>query len=388
AVKAQEAHECIRPTSVWREPDAIREYLDRDQYRLYQLIWRRFIACQMRPAIYDVTSVDIKAGRVAAESTIPEGAALQPFLDALPYLFHVTGSTVAFPGFLLVYEEAKDEGTAEEDAGALPPLAIGEILDLLRLIPEQHFTQPPPRYTEASLIRELEKYGIGRPSTYAPILSTIQERGYVDRANKHLIPTELGFLVNDLLVEHFPDIVDIQFTARMEEDLDRIAAGEREWVSVLREFYGPFEQTLRMAEQNMAKVDLAPEETGLICEQCGSPMVVKFGRYGKFIACSNFPQCRNTKPYVVKTGGKCPECGGDLLERRTRNKRIFYGCANYPDCKFTTWQRPLPEPCPQCGGLLIEQGRGKAKCLRCQQVFKSEVEPEKRTGTFPDVSDH
>ncbi|MBC7233162.1 MAG: type I DNA topoisomerase [Chloroflexi bacterium] len=388
AVKAQEAHECIRPTSVWREPDAIRDYLDKDQYRLYQLIWKRFIACQMRPAIYNVTSVDIKAGRLEAGSTVPEGASLQPFLDALPYLFRVTGSTIAFPGFLLVYEEAKDEGgTAEEDAGALPPLEIGEVLDLLQLIPEQHFTQPPPRYTEASLIRELEKHGIGRPSTYAPILSTIQERGYVDRVNRHLIPTELGFLVNDLLVEHFPDIMDIQFTARMEEDLDRIAAGEREWVSVLREFYGPFEQTLQMAEQNMAKVDLTPEETGLVCEQCGSPMVVKFGRYGKFIACSNFPQCRNTKPYVVKTGAKCPECGGDLVERRTRNKRIFYGCANYPQCKFTIWQRPLPDPCPQCGGLLIEFRKGKAKCLRCRQIFKSEVEPEKGTGTFFDLSD-
>nr|MBC7244841.1 type I DNA topoisomerase [Chloroflexota bacterium] len=380
AVKAQEAHECIRPTSVWREPDAIKNYLDTDQYCLYQLIWKRFIASQMRPAIYDVTSVDIKAGHLEAERTVPEGNALQSFLDALPYLFRVTGSTLAFPGFLLVYEEAKDEGViAEEDAGALPRLEIGEILDLLRLIPEQHFTQPPPRYTEASLIRELEKHGIGRPSTYAPILSTIQERGYVDRANKHLVPTELGFLVNDLLVEHFPDIVDVQFTAHMEEDLDRIAAGEREWVAVLREFYGPFERTLQMAEQNMQKIDLAPEETGLICEKCGSPMVVKLGRYGKFIACSNFPQCRNTRPYVVKTGAKCPQCGGDLLERRTRKKRIFYGCANYPTCQFTIWQRPLAKACPNCGGLLIESGKGKAKCLRCQQVFKSEVESEKRT---------
>lgn len=380
AVKAQEAHECIRPTLVWREPDAIEDYLDRDQYRLYQLIWKRFIASQMRPAIYDVTSVDIKAGRLEAERAIPEGAALQPFLDALPYLFRVTGSTVAFPGFLLVYDEAKDEGAvAEEDAGALPPLAIGEILDLIRLIPEQHFTQPPPRYTEASLIRELEKHGIGRPSTYAPILSTIQDRGYVDRANKHLVPTKLGFLVNDLLVEHFPDIVDIQFTAHMEEDLDRIAAGGREWVAVLREFYGSFERTLQIAEQNMKKVDLVPEETGLICEKCGSPMVVKLGRYGKFIACSNFPKCRNTRPYVAKTGAKCPQCGGDLVERKTRNKRIFYGCTNYPNCQFTIWQRPLPKPCPKCGGLLIESGRGRAKCLHCQQVFKSEVEPEKGT---------
>ncbi len=378
AVKAQEAHECIRPTSVRREPDAIKDHLNRDQYRLYQLIWKRFVASQMKPAVFDVTSVDIKAGCLEAEATVPTGDVLKPFLDALPYLFRVTGSTITFPGFLLVYERAEDEeAAAEEDAGALPPLKVREVLDLIRLIPEQHFTKPPPRYTEASLVRELEKHGIGRPSTYASILSTIQFRGYVDGVNRHLVPTELGFLVNDLLVKHFSDIVDLQFTAHMEEDLDRIAAGERDWVTVLREFYGPFERTLQMAERNMEKVEVVAEETGLICEKCGSPMIVKFGRYGKFIACSNFPQCRNTMPYVVKTGAKCPECGGDLLERRTRRKRIFYGCANYPDCKFSVWKRPLPRPCPNCGGLLVEAGKNKAKCLECQQVFEREEEPEK-----------
>jgi len=378
AVKAQEAHECIRPTSVRREPDAIQKYLDKDQYRLYQLIWKRFVASQMNPAIFDVTAVDIKAGRLKPEMTVPTGDALKPFLEALLYLFRVTGSTVAFPGFLLVYEEAKDEGVLEEDAGVLPPLGIGEVLDLLRLIPEQHFTQPPPRYTEASLVHELEKHGIGRPSTYAPILSTIQARGYVDRANKHLVPTELGFLVSDLLVKHFPDIVDLPFTAHMEDDLDKIAAGERNWVTVLREFYTPFERTLQMAERNIKKVEIPLEETGLICEKCGSPMVVKMGRFGKFIACSNYPQCRNTKPYVVKTGARCPDCGGELLERRTRNKRIFYGCANYPSCKFMIWQRPLPQPCKACGGLLTEASKNKVKCTRCQQVFEREEEPEKR----------
>jgi len=377
AVKAQEAHECIRPTSVRREPDAIKDYLDKDQYRLYQLIWKRFVASQMKPAIFDVTSVDIKAGQLGPEGIVSSGNALKSFLDALPYLFRVTGSTIVFPGFLLVYEQAKDEESkTEENAGLLPPLAVGEILDLIRLIPEQHFTQPPPRYTDASLVRELEKHGIGRPSTYASIIATIQLRGYAERVNKHLIPTELGFLVNDLLVEHFPDIVDLQFTAHMEEDLDRIAAGERDWVAVLREFYGPFERTLQQAKHNMKKVEIAPEETGLFCEKCGSPMVVKYGRYGKFIACSNFPQCRNTKPYVVKTGAKCPLCGGDLLEKRTRRKRVFYGCANYPDCKFSTWQRPLPDPCPNCGGLLVEAGKNKVKCLQCQQVFEREEKAE------------
>jgi len=376
AVKAQEAHECIRPTSVWREPDAIKSYLDRDQHRLYQLIWKRFVASQMKPAIFDVTSVDVKAGHLKAGTTIPTGNALRALLDALPYLFHVTGSTIAFPGFLLVYDRTKDEKAAEEDVGALPPLKVGEILDLIRLIPEQHFTKPPPRYTEASLVRELEKHGIGRPSTYAPILSTIQLRGYVNRVNKQLVPTEIGFVVNDLLVKHFPDIVDLPFTARMEENLDRIAAGERDWRTVLCDFYGPFERTLKEAEVRMEKVELAPEETGLTCEKCGSPMVVKFGRYGKFIACSNYPQCRNTKPYVVKTGVKCPECGGDLVRRQTRRKRIFYGCSNYPDCKFAVWKRPLPEPCLNCGGLLTEAGKGKAKCQQCQQVFEREAKPE------------
>lgn len=378
AVKAQEAHECIRPTSVRREPDAIRGFLDRDQYRLYQLIWKRFVASQMNPAIYDVTAVDIKAGRLQPGVAVPTGDALKPFLDALLYLFRVTGSTVAFPGFLLVYEESKDEGVADDEAGPLPPLDVGEMLDLLRLIPEQHFTQPPPRYTEASLIRELEKNGIGRPSTYAPILSTIQVRGYVDRENKYLLPTELGFVVNDLLVKHFPEIVDLPFTAHMEDDLDKIAAGERNWVAVLRDFYGPFARTLEAAEHSMEKVELKPEETGLVCEKCGSPMVVKNGRFGKFIACSNYPQCRNAKPYVIKTGARCPECGGDLLEKRTRKRRIFYGCANYPTCKFSVWQRPVPQPCKACGGLLTEAGKNKLKCVKCQQVFEKEEEPERR----------
>jgi DNA topoisomerase-1 len=384
AVKAQEAHECIRPTSVRREPDAIQSFLDRDQYRLYQLIWKRFVASQMNPAIYDVTAVDIKAGRRERLPgvAVPTGDALRRsvFLDALLYLFRVTGSTVAFPGFLLVYEvasvgheETKDEGVADDEAGPLPPLDVGEMLDLLRLIPEQHFTQPPPRYTEASLIRELEKNGIGRPSTYAPILSTIQVRGYVDRdpEGKNLVPTELGFVVNDLLVKHFPQIVDLPFTAHMEDDLDKIAAGERNWVAVLRDFYGPFACALEAAERSMEKVELRPEAAaaGLVCEKCGSPMVVKNGRFGKFIACSNYPQCRNAKPYVIKTGAKCPECGGDLLEKRTRKRRIFYGCANYPTCKFSVWQRPVPQPCKACGGLLTEAGKNKLKCVKCQQVF-------------------
>jgi len=364
---------------VRREPEAIQQYLDKDQYRLYQLIWKRFVASQMNPALYDVTTVDIKAGHLPRASQMLTGAELQPFLRELLYLFRVTGSTLAFPGFLLVYEETKEEGAASEaDAGPLPPLDVGEILDLLRLTPEQHFTQPPARYTEATLIRELEKHGIGRPSTYAPILSTIQVRGYVERVNKLLIPTDIGFVVNDLLVKHFPAIVDLPFTAHMEEDLDKVAAGERDWVAVLREFYAPFERTLQAAEQNMEKVELPPEETGEFCEKCGSPMVVKMGRFGKFIACSNYPECRNTKKFLIKTGAKCPKCGGELLEKKTTKKRTFYSCSNYPKCDFAVWQRPLPQPCAECGGLLVEAGKNKAKCIQCQRVFDREEQPGKR----------
>jgi DNA topoisomerase-1 len=239
-------------------------------------------------------------------------------------------------------------------------------------MPEQHFTKPPPRYSEATLVRTLEEYGIGRPSTYAPIISIIQIRGYVDRDGSRLVPTEIGFIVNDILAKHFPNVINVDFTARMEEDLDLIASGEREWVPVLREFYGPFEEALKLAERTMEKVDLGPQETGEMCEKCGHPMVVKFGRYGKFIACSNYPDCRNTKSYQIKVGVACPECGGDLVEKRTRRKRIFYGCSSYPDCEFAAWNRPLPQPCPHCGGLLTATSKNRAKCVKCEEVVELE----------------
>jgi len=379
---AQEAHEAIRPTSVFREPEKLRRFLTRDQYRLYELIWQRFLASQMAPAVLDVTTVDIQAE--------PDGR-LQASRPPTPtYLLRATGSVVKFPGFLVVYEEAlEDDQAPEEGAGKiLPPLSVDEWLDLLRLIPEQHFTQPPPRYSEATLVRELEKYGIGRPSTYAPIIATIQKRGYVERVDRRLHPTELGFIVNDLLVEHFPEILDIGFTAQMEEQLDEIARGEREWVPVLREFYGPFEKTLRRAERLMEKVDLGPEHTGELCEKCGHPMVVKHGRYGKFIACSNFPECRNTKPYQIRVGVACPECGAELVEKRSRRGRVFYGCSAYPNCRFATWNRPLSQPCPTCGGLLTQASRSTAKCIRCGQVVAlPEEEPEGApAGAVPEPS--
>ncbi len=372
---AQEAHEAIRPTSVRRTPESVKPYLTRDQYRLYELIWKRFVASQMAPAVLDTTSVDIVAdteGRVPA-GVVEIDEALRAELARQPrYLFRATGSVIRFPGFLVLYEEAKDDGEEEGANVQLPDLCERSLLDLLALLPEQHFTQPPPRYTEATLVRALEERGIGRPSTYAPILSTLQERGYVRREGKRLIPTELGEVVTDLLVEHFPDIMDVDFTARMEAELDRIAGGERHWVQVLRDFYGPFSRQLEAASRNMPSVKVE-EQVDETCEKCGSPMVVKYGRYGKFIACSNFPECRNTRPYLEKTGATCPECGGDIVVRRTRRGRTFYGCANYPACEWSSWKRPLPVPCPACGGLLVEENRSTVRCLRCEERWERDV---------------
>lgn len=361
---AQEAHEAIRPTSVFREPDSIKDQLTRDQYRLYQLIWQRFVASQMPPALYDTVAVEIEAG----PPDMPR-----------PYLFRATGSTLRFPGFLIVYEEAKDEDTQQEEEPAqqIPPLEVGEVLDLVRLIPEQHFTQPPPRYTEATLVRALEEYGIGRPSTYAPILATIQQRGYVRREGRRLVPTELGFLVNDLLVEHFPEVMDYEFTAQMEEQLDEIAAGRREWVPVIREFYIPFARQLEEAERRIEKVEVESTEVGRNCPECGAPLTVRWGRYGKFIGCSRFPECRYTEPWQERVGVTCPQCGGDLVEKRTRKGRTGYGCVNYPTCNFWVWQRPLPFPCPACDGLMVEARRGVARCVSCgEEVVLEEADVE------------
>jgi DNA topoisomerase-1 len=346
---AQEAHEAIRPTSVFREPAALKPFLDSEQYRLYNLIWQRFVSSQMVNAVYDTMSVEVTA--------------------ADKYLFRASGSRVRFPGFLAVYEEAREEDAVpDEEAGKLlPDLEVGEVVDLVKLMPEQHFTQPPPRYTEATLIRTLEEYGIGRPSTYAPIISTIQDRGYVERIDRRLNPTDLGFIVNDLVVRHFPDVVNVGFTAQMEENLDLIARGEQEWVPVLREFYDPFERAVQLAEQTMEKVDVADQPTGEKCEKCGHDMIIKWGRYGKFVACSNFPACRNTKSYLEKIGVVCPQCGGDLVEKRSRKKRIFYGCANYPACNFVSWKKPLARPCPVCGGLLVVKNKQWAQCINCEE---------------------
>ncbi len=359
---AQEAHEAIRPTSVMRTPESVKQYLTRPQYKLYSLIWRRFVASQMLPAVYKTISVDIPAG--------PENA------QKKPYLFRATGSELIFAGFLKVYSEGveKDESLSVK----IPPLTAGELLDLIKLIPEQHFTQPPPRYTDASLVKTLEANGIGRPSTYASIISTLVNREYVERAQRQLKPTKLGVVVNDLLIKHFPDLFNVGFTSGMEEKLDKVAAGEKDWVTLLKDFYPPFAEELSKAEKEMENVKPELEVTDEKCPVCGAPLVVKYGRYGKFLACSRYPECKFTKPYLVKTGAKCPKCGGDLVRRTTRKGKVFYGCINYPKCDFTTWKRPLATPCPKCGGLLVEWNKKTAKCLQCGETFPlEEVEAKK-----------
>jgi DNA topoisomerase-1 len=364
---AQEAHEAIRPTSPQRDPASVKPFLTGYQFRLYQLIWQRFTASQMRPALLDQTTVDIAAGPL---DRIARAA------DA-PFLFRATGSVVKFPGFMAVYQEGRDEGddADELEKGSLPALTSQEDLDLLRLLPEQHFTQPPPRYTEASLVKALEERGIGRPSTYAPTVATLLARGYVAAEERKLIATELGLIVNDLLVEHFPAIFDVGFTSQMEEELDEIAAGERAWVPTLHEFYGPFTETLSRAEQTMERVRLKDEPSGEDCEKCGRPMVIKLGKFGKFLACSGFPECRNARPLLQRIGVPCPTCGeGEIVERRSKKGRTFYGCERYPACDFVSWNKPVDRRCPSCGNpYLVETGRrGQEKCPSCGALTRRE----------------
>ena len=355
---AQEAHEAVRPTSVMRQPGGIKEYLTRDQHRLYRLIWQRFVASQMAAAIYDTLAVEVTGKTPQHE-----------------YLLRASGSSIRFQGFLIVYEEAKDEDVASpEEEHVKIPVSIeeGQPQILLQLIPEQHFTQPPPRFSEASLVRTLEENGIGRPSTYAPILGTIQQRGYVYRENKRLYPTETGILVNDLLVEHFPDVIEVGFTARMERELDRIATGDEQWTEVIKEFYEPFEKSVKLAEEKIPEMKVEPESIGRACPNCGHELVIRWGRYGKFISCSNFPECRHTEPLLQKIGVTCPQDGGEVVERKTRKGRTFYGCSNYPECDFTSWKKPLANPCPNCGGLLVAANKNHAQCTQCEEQFSLE----------------
>lgn len=341
--KTQNAHETIRPTSVHREPDKVKQFLSRDQYRLYKLIWERFVASQMQPAILDTTTVDLSAG---------------------DYLFRATGSQIKFPGFMKLYIEGKDDEDKEE-MRLLPDLEKGEVLDLQSLNPKQHFTQPPARYSDASLIKALEENGIGRPSTYAPIVETIQKRGYVTKEEKQFHPTELGYVVVELLKEHFPDIIDVQFTAAMEEKLDHVEEGTENWVEVLQEFYDPFKETLEKAEQEIGVVELEDEVSEEVCEKCGRNLVYKMGRYGKFLACPGFPECRNTKPIVEEAGVGCPDCGAPIVLKRSKKGRKFYGCSNYPNCAFVSWDLPTDKRCPDCNSVLVKKSTTKGDVLRC-----------------------
>jgi DNA topoisomerase I, bacterial len=347
AAGAQDAHEAIRPTSVMREPEQVKPYLNRDQYRLYKLIWERFIASQMSAAVLDTMTVDVAAG------------------DAL---FRANGSKVKFPGFMKVYVEGSDDEAGEDDK-FLPPISEGEKVQRKKTEPKQHFTQPPPRYTEARLVKTLEEKGIGRPSTYAPTLETIQKRGYVALEDKKFVPTELGELVIEQMEKFFPEILNVEFTARMEEELDEIEEGKEDWVKILREFYQSFEKRLAVAEEEMKRVEIRDEVSDVTCDKCGRPMVYKMGRFGKFLACSGFPDCRNTKPIVKDTGVACPACGtGKLVERRSKKGRVFYGCDRYPDCDFVSWDKPYAKPCPECGRLMVEKRTRtgtQAQCTGC-----------------------
>ena len=413
AKSAQEAHEAIRPTSALREPDAMMEYLEKDQYKLYKLIWNRFVASQMSSAVIEQKSDDIKA---------------------VYYTFRATGSTVKFPGFMAVYMEEKPEDLVTDDENGeavLPPLTEGETLRLIKLDPKQHFTQPPPRFSEALLVKTLEEKGIGRPSTYAAIISTIQDRHYVQKVENKFRPTELGILVSELLVNHFPVVMDVAFTARMEEELDKIEEGQMQWVEAVKDFYKPFNESLEKAQADMKDFKAEQIATDIACEKCGKPMVIKWGRNGQFLACSGYPDCKNTKPFVRKENGeveaapeettdeKCPKCGSPMVvkrgrfgkflacsrypecnhtqgmstgvtcpedgvkivERRSRFGKVFYSCSNYPACKFAIWYKPLPRPCPQCGAPFLVGKYSKKTgpfiaCLNKECGYKEEPKSE------------
>ncbi len=344
AAAAQEAHEAIRPTVVSRHPQEVKEYLSRDQFRLYQLIWQRFVASQMKPAVLEVMSIEISGG---------------------DFLFRANGSTVKFPGFLTLYQEGQDD-TPEEEEGMLPDLEVGTDLRLLEVNADQHFTQPPPRYTEAMLVKTLEEKGIGRPSTYATTIDTIRKRNYVVMENKRFKPTELGIVVDSMLKENFPRVVDPNFTAIMEEKLDKIEEGAIDWVEAVRDFYAPFSEELAAAEKSIERVKINDEVSDVVCEYCGRQMVYKYGPYGRFLACPGYPECKNIKSIQHETGAPCPACGGKIVLRTSKKGRRFYGCSNYPNCTFTSWDAPTGRLCPECGAYtVVKQGKAKGEMELC-----------------------
>ena len=366
---SQDAHEAIRPTNVDLTPASIKGSLTSDQYRLYNLIWSRFIASQMASAVYDTIAADILAGDL---------------------LFKANGSKLKFDGYLAVYTEGRDEDSKEDDARenevSIPDLEQDEILMLKKIEDKQRFTQPPQRYTEATLVKALEEKGIGRPSTYAPIITTILARGYAVKEKKFLVPTELGRIVNELMKSNFREIVDVQFTAQMEQKLDDVEEGTKKWVEVMKEFYEPFAKTLKEAESRIENIEIPDEVTDVICEKCGRNMVIKMGRYGKFLACPGFPECRNAKPILEEAGVNCPLCGGRVLIKKTKTKKSYLGCENYPECNFMSWDMPSGEMCPECGNFMVKKYSGKKLTLVCSNEkcgFKKAPErkkPEKKTG--------
>ena len=350
--KTQDAHEAIRPTNILRTPDSIKESLTKDQYKLYKLIWERFVASQMSPAMYDTLQIKMKAGI---------------------YDFRASGSHLVFRGFLEVYNKGEEETEVQ-----IPQLTEGEHIKVVQIQPEQHFTQPPARFTDASLIKTLEEIGVGRPSTYAPTLTTIQARHYVTKEAKVLYPTELGEVVNDIMKTYFTDIVDIDFTANMEKRLDEVEMGHEEWKQIIRDFYPGFHEAVENAIEKLAKVEIKDEVTDVVCEKCGRNMVIKYGRYGKFLACPGFPECQNAKPFFEEAGVSCPECGAKVLIRKTKKGRTYYGCENNPECGFMSWNKPTGEKCPVCGGYLVEKGKKNPKIIcaneKCGYVKETEQE--------------
>ncbi len=356
AAVAQEAHEAIRPTSVFRTPEKVKPFLAPDMFKVYQIIWQRFIACQMEAAVYNTLSVE-----VSGKSTDHE------------YLTRASGSSLKFPGYLIVYEEAKDEDIKSEDNDEnirIPSeLEENQPQKLIRILSEQHFTQPLPRYTEASLVQALEEYAIGRPSTYAPILSIIQNRGYVIREQKRLTPTEIGIQVSDLVDEYFSDVINVNFSADMENRLDEIANGQADWVEAVRTFYSRFAPQLEKAKAEMPEQKAELEKIGKTCPKCGKDLVIRWGRYGKFVSCSGFPECRHTEAFLEKIGVTCPKDNGEIVLRKTRRGRVFYGCENYPECDFTSWKQPVRHKCPACSGMLVVSNKREFQCLDCESTF-------------------
>jgi len=341
---AQDAHEAIRPTSILRDPESMKPFASRDQLRLYKLIWERYVASQMQSAVLDTMTVDMQSGDT---------------------VFRAVGSKVKFAGFMKIYVEGNDDGTVEEHK-FLPPLATGDVITSETVDPKQHFTQPPPRFTEARLVKTLEELGIGRPSTYAPTLETIQKRGYIAMEEKKFIPTELGDLVIQLMEEFFPEILDAEFTANMEGNLDHVEEGTEDWVKVLANFYETFEKRLEVAEEEMKEIEIKDEVSDELCEKCGNHLVYKMGRFGKFLACSGFPECRNTKPIVKDIGVTCPKCAeGKIIERRSKKGRVFYGCDQYPGCDYVSWDKPTGKPCPVCDAMLVEKRNRNGAKLNC-----------------------